>query len=132
MGWSGVLWKRFAQSHIDLSFSFYDLCGTMLWKEVFSLPPLCVSWAHISNNCRKKLDVKSHAFIMMGYSEELKAYPMFDNVKWKIIIIWNVWFDEKYYGIKLLNASSILLQDDPFDVFSETGSPTPYFSPSTR
>jgi hypothetical protein len=30
-----------------------------------------------------------------------------------------------------LNASSGLLQDDPFDVVSDTGSPVPYFSPST-
>jgi len=38
----------------------------------------CVVWAHIPNDCRKKLDEKSHAFIMMGYSEESKSYRLFD------------------------------------------------------
>jgi hypothetical protein len=41
----------------------------------------CVSWAHISDDCRKKLDAKSHACIMMGYSEESKSYRLFDPVK---------------------------------------------------
>jgi hypothetical protein len=35
---------------------------------------ICISWAHISDDCRKKLDAKSHAYIMMGYFEESKAY----------------------------------------------------------
>jgi hypothetical protein len=49
----------------------------------------------------------------------------------KIIIRCNVWFDEKSSRVKLLNASSGLLQDAPFDVVLDTGSPAPLFSPST-
>ena len=41
----------------------------------------CVAWSHISDDYRKKLDAKSHACIMMGYSEESKAYRQFDPVK---------------------------------------------------
>jgi hypothetical protein len=92
----------------------------------------CVSWAHISNYYIKNLDAKSHACIMMGYSGELKYYQLFDPIKWKTIIIHNVWFDEKSFGIKLLNVSSLFLQDNPFDVVPDSSSHVPYFNPSTR
>jgi hypothetical protein len=39
-----------------------------------------------------------------------------------------VFFDEKSSGIKLLNASPGLLQDGPFDIIDDTGSPVPFFS----
>jgi hypothetical protein len=92
----------------------------------------CVSLAHISNDYRNKLDAKSHACIMMGYSEESNSYRFFDLVKQKIIIRRNVWFDNNSYGNNLLNSFSGLLQDDPFEVVSDIGSPAPFFSPSTR
>jgi len=47
---------------------------------------ICVSCAHIYDDCRNNLDVKSHAFIMMGYSEEWKSNQLFDPIKGKIII----------------------------------------------
>jgi len=62
----------------------------------------------------------------MGYSEESKAYWLFDIIKQQIIIRRNLWFDEKYYGIKLLNSYSGLLHNDHFDVVSEFGSPIPF------
>jgi hypothetical protein len=68
----------------------------------------------------------------MAYFEELKTYQLFDLVKQKIIIRRNVRFDEKSYGIKLLNSYSILLQDDPLDVVFDIGSLVPFFIPSTR
>ena len=34
----------------------------------------CVSWAHIPDDYRNKLDAKSHAYIMKGYSKDSKAY----------------------------------------------------------
>jgi hypothetical protein len=40
-------------------------------------------------------------------------------------------FDEKYYGINFLNASSGLLQDDLFDVVSDFGSLLLFFISST-
>jgi hypothetical protein len=42
-----------------------------------------------------------------------------------------VLFDEKSLGIKLLNDSSGLLQDDPFDVFSKNVSPITFFNLSS-
>jgi hypothetical protein len=32
----------------------------------------CVSWDQIPDDYQKKLDAKSHGFIMMGYSEDSK------------------------------------------------------------
>jgi hypothetical protein len=66
---------------------------------------------------------------MMGYCEESKAYLPFDHVQWRMIIIRNVWFGEKYYGIKLLHASYRLLKDDPLDVVLDSGSDIHYLSP---
>jgi len=43
----------------------------------------CVSWAHISDDYKKKFDPKIHACIMMGYYEELKSYKLFDPIKQK-------------------------------------------------
>jgi hypothetical protein len=85
-----------------------------------------VFWDHISDDCEKKMDEKSHAFSMMGYSKESKFYRLFDPVKHKIIIRRNVWFDEK-----LLHDSSGLLQDDHFDVVFDSGSTVPFFKPLT-
>jgi len=51
-----------------------------------------ISWAHIPDDCRKKLDAKSHPCISMGYSKESKAYWLFDHVKRQIIIRRNVFF----------------------------------------
>lgn len=45
----------------------------------------CVSWVDISDEYKKKLDPKSYACIMMGYSEGSKAYRSFDLVKQNII-----------------------------------------------
>jgi hypothetical protein len=64
----------------------------------------CIAWAHILDDRRKKLDAKSHACIMMGYSEELKAYRLFDPIKQEIIYRRDVVFDEKTSGITLLNS----------------------------
>jgi hypothetical protein len=63
-----------------------------------------VAWAHIPDDCKKKLDAKSHAYIMMGYVKESKSYLLFDLIKQQIIIKRNV-FLMKYSGIKLLNTS---------------------------
>jgi hypothetical protein len=60
----------------------------------------CVSWAHISDDCKKKLDAKSHACIMMGYSKESKSYRLFDPVKQKSLS------DEMYGLMRSILASS--------------------------
>ena len=80
----------------------------------------CDFWEHISDVYIKKLDAKSHAYIMMGYSKESKAYQLFDPVKQQIIIRRNVIFDGKSSCLKLLNSSSGLLNSDPFDIFLDS------------
>jgi hypothetical protein len=60
----------------------------------------------IPDDCKKKLDAKIHACIMIHYSEESKAYRLFYLVKRHIIIIINVFFDENSLGIKLVNTCS--------------------------
>jgi hypothetical protein len=79
-----------------------------------------------------KLDAKTHAYIMMGYSEKYKSYRLFDLVKRQIIIIRNVFFDENSLGINLLNDSFGLLKDFPFDIVSDNCSHIPLFTISTR
>ena len=66
----------------------------------------CVAWEHILNDLRKKMDVESHACIMMGYSKESKAYQLFDPIKQQIIIRINVIFDMNNFDIGLLNSFS--------------------------
>ena len=85
----------------------------------------CVSWVQISNDYRKKLDGKSHACIMMGQFEESKSYRLFDPVKYKIIIKRNVIFDEKTYGLGLLNSYSSSSYIDPFGIVKDTESIVP-------
>ena len=74
----------------------------------------CVACEHISNGCRKKLDAKSHACIMMVYFEESRACRLFDLVKQQIIIKKNMIFDENNLGFGLLKSSSIFSYNDPF------------------
>ena len=60
----------------------------------------CVTWAHINDNYRKKLDAKRHACIMMGCSDESKDYRLFDPIKQQIIVSKSVMFDEHILGNK--------------------------------
>jgi hypothetical protein len=46
----------------------------------------CVSHVHIPNNKRVKLDAKSFKCILLGVSEESKAYRLFDCISNKIIV----------------------------------------------
>ena len=80
---------------------------------------LCVAWGHISNDCRIKLDAKSHGCIMMGYFEEFKADQLIDLVKQYIIIRRSVIFNNKLLGVKLLNFSYGMLYSYPLDIVEE-------------
>ena len=66
----------------------------------------CVAYAYINVNYRNKIDAKSHACIMMGYSDESKSYRLSNPVKQQIILSKNVIFDENILGNKLFNSSS--------------------------
>jgi hypothetical protein len=40
-----------------------------------------VSWANIPDDRKNNFEAHIHSFIMMGYSEELKSYRLFDPFK---------------------------------------------------
>jgi len=82
----------------------------------------CIGWVHISDDYRKKLDAKNHACIMMGYYKESKAYRLFDTIKQYIILGRDVTFYENTLSSKLLNSSSSLMNNDPFEILIETRS----------
>ena len=54
----------------------------------------CVAYAHVSNELRRKLDKKGHKCIFVGYSEDTKAYKLYDPVTRKVIISRDVQFVE--------------------------------------
>lgn len=54
----------------------------------------CIGHVHVPNDQRKKLDDKSVRGVLLGVSEESKAYRMYDPVKRKVVIIRDVIFSE--------------------------------------
>ena len=46
----------------------------------------CVIYAHVLDEIRKKLDKKGQKCIFIGYSEDTKAYKLYDPVASKVII----------------------------------------------
>ena len=87
---------------------------------------------HISDDYRNKLDEKSHACIMMGYSDESKSHKLFDPSKQHIILSQSVFFDEMISDNQLLNSSPGPLNNDPFDNLEESGSTVSISGVSTR
>lgn len=83
------------------------------------------------NDCRKNLDAKSNACIMMSYAKELKAYRMFDLVKQHIIIRCNVIFEEKASSLGLLKTTSGSSYNDLFGIVKDTRLTVPFKGIST-
>ena len=54
----------------------------------------CVSYVHISDNQRRKLDVKAHKAIFVGYPPGVKGYKLYDLEKKKFAISRDVQFFE--------------------------------------
>ncbi|GAU12447.1 hypothetical protein TSUD_229810 [Trifolium subterraneum] len=54
----------------------------------------CIAYVHIPDNLRKKLDDKNYVCILLGISEESKAYKLYDPAKAKIVVSKDVKFDE--------------------------------------
>ena len=54
----------------------------------------CVAYAHVLDELRRKLDKKGHKYIFVGYSENTKAYKLYDPVTRKVIISRDVQFVE--------------------------------------
>ena len=55
---------------------------------------MCVAYAHVLDELRKKLDKKGQKCIFVGYSEEKKSYKLYDLVTRKVIISLDVQFVE--------------------------------------
>ena len=51
-----------------------------------------VAYAHVPDELRKKLDKKGRKYIFVGYSEDKKAYNLYDPVARKVIIGLDVQF----------------------------------------
>ncbi|PNX55324.1 cysteine-rich receptor-like protein kinase 25-like protein [Trifolium pratense] len=54
----------------------------------------CLAYMHVPDNHRKKLDDKSLKCILLGISEESKAYKLYDPTNKKVIISRDVVFEE--------------------------------------
>ena len=54
----------------------------------------CISHVHVSNSRRKNLDDESLACVLLGVSEESKAYRLYDPISQRIIISRDVIFEE--------------------------------------
>ena len=54
----------------------------------------CHCYAHVPNSTRTKLESKSKKCVFLGYSEESKAYRLYDSEAKKIIVSRDVVFAE--------------------------------------
>jgi len=55
----------------------------------------CVAYAHVHEELRRKLDDKSQKCIFVGYSEESKAYRLYNPITKKYVISRDVVFKEE-------------------------------------
>ena len=46
----------------------------------------CVAYTHVPDEFRRKLDNKGEKCIFIGYSDELKAYKLYNLITKKVII----------------------------------------------
>ena len=69
----------------------------------------CVAYAHIPDELRKKLDKKVQKCIFVGYSEDTKAYKLYDPVIRKVIISRDVQFveNESWDGTVDINVNIV-------------------------
>lgn len=56
-----------------------------------------MSYVHISDNQRKKLDAKAHKAIFVGYPPGVKGYKLYDVEKKKFVISRDVQFFEENF-----------------------------------
>ena len=53
-----------------------------------------VTYAHMPNQLRKKIDDKAEKFIFIGYSHETKGYKLYNSKTKKVVVSRDVTFDE--------------------------------------
>ena len=68
----------------------------------------CTCYAHVPDVSRKKLDAKSKKCIFLGYSEESKAYRLYDPEARKILTSRDVVFDEERPQLAANNDSRVI------------------------
>lgn len=75
----------------------------------------CLAYAQIPESKRKKLDDRSQKCIFVGYSEESKAYKLYNPLTHKLVVSRDVIFDEAetwdWSNDKDMNESSIFHED---------------------
>ncbi|EPS65314.1 hypothetical protein M569_09465 [Genlisea aurea] len=85
-----------------------------------------MAYAHVSDANKKKLDDRSRACVMLGVSDESKAYRLYDPVADKILISKDVIFDEqkRWDWGTIVNPDTIefegVMEDD--EIFGENPS----------
>jgi hypothetical protein len=84
----------------------------------------CVSYAHVPDELRKKLDNKGQKFIFVGYSEDIKGYKLYDSIARKFIINRDVQFmeNEEWNAriTKTLKTIDAMEHDDTEDEMVQT------------
>ncbi len=71
----------------------------------------CVAYAHVPDDLRKKLDNKSEKCIFVGYSEQSKAYRLYNPITEKFIISRDVKFQEDRAWDDKVTSSFVPLAD---------------------
>ncbi|CAB4030416.1 Retrovirus-related Pol poly from transposon TNT 1-94 [Paramuricea clavata] len=86
----------------------------------------CVTYVHIPDNQRKKLDAKSRKSIFMGYPEGVKGYKLYDPVSRKFLGSRDVIFlEKKFHDFDVQTSSNfddrtdddilIMIEETPVD-----------------
>ena len=76
----------------------------------------CIAYIHIPKDERRKLDSKASKCVFLGYSNESKAYRLFDMVKKKIIVSRDVIFNENDFGLNDSTGSKASSCDRPVEI----------------
>jgi hypothetical protein len=88
------------------------------------------AWAHISDEKRKVLQLKSEKWIFVGYYEDVKGYSLIQPHYNEIIIRRNVKFDE---GLSAYNPNLAIVPSSGYDPSSTiVSSSIPNFSSSDQ
>lgn len=93
-----------------------------------------VSYAHVPDELRKKIDFKGEKCIFFGHFEDTKAYKLFNPITRKVISSRDVLFveDEAWYGTieRKVNITPIVPHDEVFPI-SNAPQPAPSSTPGT-
>ena len=96
----------------------------------------CVVYAHVLDWLRKKLDIKGDKCIFVGYSDESKAYKLYNPPTKKVIISRDVQFidEEAWDGSleKTVNVKTCMSHEEQEEMIAENNSSTVAPPPPTQ